>query len=72
VDGEQRSSRVLGRARDVLGQGTRLLLRLHWSRLKLFCWPHAVGAPRRLTLNVAERYFCLCLALTGLLEHRES
>jgi hypothetical protein len=74
AEGDPRSSysvrqpEITARARDVVGRGARLLLRLHWARLKLFCWPPAITTPRRYTLAVAERYLCLCLALTGLLE----
>ncbi len=44
ADGQQHSSHapcqpeIAKRARNVLVQGTRLLLRLHWLRLKLLCW----------------------------------
>jgi len=75
ADKESRSSYVLrhpeitGRARNVLGQGTRLLLHIHWARLKLFCWPPAARAQRKQALAVAECYFCLCMTVTGLLKH---
>lgn len=54
---------------DVLSQSAGLLLRLQYSRLRLLCWPPDATAPHRHTFAVAESYFCLCRALTGLLAH---